>query len=76
MTVRVTGMVRAMPPLVRVIVAVLVPTTAEVRVTLVVIGPVPVADVGVRESQGALLLAVHVLFEFTVMVWLAGFVPP
>ena len=75
-TVSVTARVLAMPPLVTVIVALFVPTTAEDRATLAAIDPLPLPDDGLSVSQPALLLAVQLPFELTVTVWLAGFVPP
>jgi hypothetical protein len=74
--VSVTATVLATPPLVTVIVALFVPTTAEDRATLAAIDPLPLPDDGLRVSQPALLLAVQLPFELTVTVWLAGFVPP
>jgi hypothetical protein len=72
----VTETVLATPPLVTVIVALFVPTAADDRATLVTMDPLPVPDVGLRVSQVALLLAVQLLFDVTVTVWVAGFVPP
>jgi hypothetical protein len=75
-TVSVAEIVLATPPLVTVIVALFVPTTAEDRATLVVMDPLPLPDDGLIVSQVALLLAVQLPFELTATVWLAGFAPP
>jgi hypothetical protein len=74
--VSVTETVLATPPLVTVIVALFVPTAADDRATLVTMDPLPLPDDGLRVSQVALLLAVQLLFDVTVTVWVAGFVPP
>ncbi len=75
-TVSVAEIVLATPPLVTVIVALFVPTTAEDRATLAVMDPLPLPDDGLIVSQVALLLAVQLPFELTATVWLAGFAPP
>ncbi len=75
-TVSVTAVVLVTPPLVTVIVAWFGPTTADARVTLAAIDPLPLPDEGLRVSQGTLLLAVQLLFDMTVTLWLAGFGPP
>jgi hypothetical protein len=75
-TVNVTAAVLVTPPLVTVIVAWFGPTAADARVTLAAIDPLPLPDEGLRVSQGTLLLAVQLLFDVTVTLWLAGFVPP
>ena len=75
-TLSATVIVRATPPLVTVIVALLVPTTAEDSTTLVAMDPLPVPEEGLSRSQVALLLAVHALFAVTVTVGLTGVVPP
>ena len=74
--VSVTEIVLATPPLVTVIVALFVPTTADDRATLAAMDPLPLPDAGLRVSQVALLLAAQLPFELTTTVWLAGFVPP
>ncbi|BFU93092.1 MAG: hypothetical protein NTAFB01_42790 [Nitrospira sp.] len=75
-TVSATEIVLVTPPLVTVIVASFVPTTADERATLAATDPLPLPDAGLRVSQVALLLAVHLPLELTVTAWLAGFVPP
>ena len=75
-TVSATEIVLAIPPLVTVIVALFVPTTADDRATLAAMDPLPLPDNGLRVSQVALLWAVQLPFELTVTAWLAGFVPP
>ena len=72
----VTAVVLVTPPLVTVIVAWFGPTAADARVTLAAIDPLPLPDEGLRVSQGTLLLAVQLLFEVTVTLWLTGFGPP
>ena len=75
-TVSVAEIVLATPPLVTVMVALFVPTTAEARATLAVMDPLPLPDDGLRVSQVALLLAVQLPFELIATVWLPGFAPP
>ena len=75
-TVNVAEIVLATPPLVTVIVALFVPTTADDRATLAAMDPLPLPDDGLRVSQVLLLLAVQLPFELTVTVWLAGLAPP
>lgn len=75
-TVSATGIVRATPPLVTVIVALFVPTTAEDKTTLMAMDPLPLPDDGLSVSQETLLLAVQLPLEWTVTAWLAGFVLP
>ncbi len=75
-TLSATDIVRVTVPLVTVIVALLGPTTAEDRTTLVAIEPLPVPDAGLSVSQLTLLRAVQAPFELTVTVWRAGFAPP
>ena len=72
----VTAVVLVTPPLVTVIVAWFGPTAGDARVTLAAIDPLPLPDEGLRVSQGTLLLAVQLLFEVTVTLWLTGFGPP
>ena len=72
----VTAAVLVTPPLVTVIVAWFVPTAADARVTWAAREPFPLPDDGLRVSQETLLLAVQLLFELTVTLWPAGFVPP
>jgi len=74
-TVSVTEIVLATPPLVTVIVALFVPTTADDRAMLAAMDPLPLPDDGLRVSQGAVLWAVQLPFELTVTVWLAGLAP-
>lgn len=54
----------------------LFPTVAEAVFTLTVMVPLLEPDAGVTVSQFTFFVAVHVPFEVTVMVWLAGFDPP
>lgn len=75
-TVSVTDIVLVTPPLVTVIVAVFVPTTADDRVTFAATDPLPLPDDGLRVSQVALLPAVQLPFELIVTAWLTGFAPP
>jgi hypothetical protein len=74
--VSVTEVVLATPPLVTVIVALFVPTTAEDKATWAAMDPLPLPDEGLRVSQGALLLAVQLPFAFTVTAWVTGLAPP
>lgn len=71
-----TEVVLATPPLVTVIVALFVPTTAEDKAMWVAMDPLPLPDEGLRVSQGALLLAVQLPFAFTVTAWATGLAPP
>ncbi|BFU93090.1 MAG: hypothetical protein NTAFB01_42770 [Nitrospira sp.] len=75
-TVSATEIVLVTPPLVTVIVALFVPTTADERATLAAMDPLPLPDAGLRVSQVALLLAVQLPFELTTTVWPAGLAPP
>ena len=75
-TVSVTAIVLATPPLVTVMVALFVPTTADERATVAVMEPLPLPDEGLSVSQGVLLLAVQLPFEVTATVCPAGFAPP
>jgi hypothetical protein len=75
-TVSVTEVVLATPPLVTVIVAWFVPTTAEDTAMWAAMDPLPLPDDGLRVSQGALLLAVQLPFVVTVTDWGTGLVPP
>jgi len=74
--VSVAEIVLVTPPLVTVIVALFVPTTAEDSATLAAMDPLPLPDAGLRVSQGALLPTVQFPFELTTTVWPAGLVPP
>ena len=58
-TVNVAEIVLATPPLVTVIVALFVPTTADDRATLAAMDPLPLPDDGLRVSQVLLLLAIQ-----------------
>lgn len=75
-TVSATEIVLAIPPLVTVIVALFVPTTADDRATLAAMDPLPLPDNGLRVSQVALLWAVQLLFELTATVCPTGLAPP
>jgi hypothetical protein len=72
----VTEVVLATPPLVTVIVAWFVPTTAEDTATWAAMDPLPLPDEELSVSQGALLLAVQLPFAFTVTAWATGLAPP
>jgi hypothetical protein len=74
--VSVTLTVLVMPPPVTVITAVLLPRLAVAVFTLAAIVPLLEPDVGLRDNQEALSLAVHDPFEVTVTLWLAGFAAP
>jgi len=65
-TVRVTPTVLVVPPPVTVIVPLLVPADAALRLMLAVTVPFPDPDVGLRVSHEALLLAVQFPFDVTV----------
>ena len=65
-TVSVTVTVLVVPPPITVIVALLVPTTAVAKFTLVATVPLPDPEVGLIVSHALLLLAVHVPFEVMV----------
>ena len=65
-TVRVTPTVLVVPLPVTVIVPLLLPTAALLRLMLAVIVPFPDPDVGLRVSHETLLLAVQLPFDVTV----------
>lgn len=74
--VSVTLAVLVIPPPVTVIVPVWFPIARLAVFTLAVMVPLLEPDAGLSDNQEASSLAVHVWFELTETVWLAGFAAP